>query len=44
VPHNITELISSKHPERAERVLAAVMDMMKLDIKKLEAAYAGKKK
>jgi predicted 3-demethylubiquinone-9 3-methyltransferase (glyoxalase superfamily) len=44
VPENIMELISSKHPERAERVLAAVMQMMKLDIKKLEAAYAGKKK
>jgi len=42
VPENIMELISSKHPERAERVMAAVMQMMKLDIKKLEAAYAGK--
>jgi predicted 3-demethylubiquinone-9 3-methyltransferase (glyoxalase superfamily) len=44
VPENIMELISSKHPERAERVMAAVMQMMKLDIKKLKAAYAGKAK
>lgn len=41
VPENIMELISTKHPEKAERVMAAVMDMMKLDIKKLKAAYAG---
>jgi hypothetical protein len=38
------DLLSSKHPERADRVMAAVMDMVKLDIKKLEAAYAGKTK
>jgi len=44
VPENIMELISSKHPEKADRVMAAVMDMMKLDIKKLKAAYAGKTK
>ena len=33
VPENIMELISSKHPEKAERVMSAVMNMMKLDIK-----------
>jgi hypothetical protein len=38
------ELISSKHPEKAERIMAAVMQMMKLDIKKLKAAYAGRTK
>ena len=44
VPKNISKLISSKHPERANRVLAAVMKMMKLDIKTMEKAYAAKKK
>src|SRR5690348_11890355 len=44
VPKNISKLISSKHPERANRVMAAVMNMMKLDIKTLEKAYAGKTK
>ena len=44
VPDNIMDLISSKHPEKAERVMAAVMNMVKLDIKKLKAAYAGKLK
>ncbi len=42
VPKNISKLISSKHPQRANRVMAPVMKMMKLDIKKMEAAYAGK--
>ena len=44
VPENIMELISAKHPEKAERVMAAIMTMVKLDIKKLKAAYAGKTK
>ena len=44
VPENIMELISTKYPEKAERVMAAVMNMVKLDIKKLKAAYAGEKK
>ena len=44
VPENIMDMLSSKHPERAERVMAAVMDMVKLDIKKMKAAYAVKPK
>ena len=38
------KMLDSKHPEKVERVMAAVMNMVKLDIKKLKAAYAGKKK
>jgi predicted 3-demethylubiquinone-9 3-methyltransferase (glyoxalase superfamily) len=44
IPEHLMDLLSSKHPERADRVMAAVMDMVKLDIKKMEAAYAGKTK
>jgi predicted 3-demethylubiquinone-9 3-methyltransferase (glyoxalase superfamily) len=44
VPDNIMKLISSKHPKKAERVMTAVMNMVKLDVKKLKAAYAGKRK
>ena len=44
VPENIMEMLNSKHPEKVERVMAAVMNMVKLDIKKLKAAYEGKKK
>src|SRR6185437_1251281 len=42
VPKNISALISTKNPERANRVMTAVMNMVKLDIKTLEKAYAGK--
>ena len=45
VPEGLMEkMLSSKDPERVDRVMAAVMQMMKLDIKKLKAAYAGKTK
>jgi predicted 3-demethylubiquinone-9 3-methyltransferase (glyoxalase superfamily) len=44
VPENIGELISSKDPARSDRVMKAVMEMVKLDIKKLKAVYAGKTK
>jgi predicted 3-demethylubiquinone-9 3-methyltransferase (glyoxalase superfamily) len=42
VPENIADLISSKDPEKSDRVMQAVMQMVKLDIKKLKAA-AGRK-
>jgi len=42
IPENLMSLLNSKHPERVQRVMAAVMSMVKLDIKKLNAAYAGK--
>ena len=44
IPDGLMEMLDSKDPERVERVMAAIMDMVKLDIKKLKAAYAGKKK
>jgi len=43
VPENIMEILNSKDLEKVERVMAAVMTMVKLDIKKLKVAYAGKK-
>src|SRR5512146_1793101 len=36
VPANIGELLSDKDPERAQRVMQAVLQMVKLDIKKLQ--------
>jgi predicted 3-demethylubiquinone-9 3-methyltransferase (glyoxalase superfamily) len=44
IPENLMDMLDSKHPERVERVMAAVMEMVKLDIKKLKDAYAGKTK
>jgi predicted 3-demethylubiquinone-9 3-methyltransferase (glyoxalase superfamily) len=45
VPENLLEkMLASKDPEKVDRVMAAVMTMVKLDIKKLKAAYAGKVK
>ena len=45
VPVGLMEkMLDRKDPEKVDRVMAAVMDMVKLDIKKLKAAYAGKKK
>ena len=45
VPEGLMEkMLASKDPECVNRVMAAVLQMMKLDIKKLKAAYAGKTK
>jgi len=45
VPEGLMEiLLANKDAERVDRVMAAVMQMTRLDIKKLKAAYAGKKK
>ncbi|WP_309091214.1 VOC family protein [Phenylobacterium sp.] len=41
VPTRLTELISGPDKEKAGRVAAAMMQMVKLDIAKLEAAAAG---
>jgi predicted 3-demethylubiquinone-9 3-methyltransferase (glyoxalase superfamily) len=35
------KLLQSKDPEKSKRVMAALMQMKKLDIAKLEAAYNG---
>jgi predicted 3-demethylubiquinone-9 3-methyltransferase (glyoxalase superfamily) len=41
VPANFPKLINAKYPERSERVMKAVMGMVKLDIAVLQRAYAG---
>jgi predicted 3-demethylubiquinone-9 3-methyltransferase (glyoxalase superfamily) len=41
VPENIQQLLSSEHPEKANRVLQAIMGMVKLDKAALERAYNG---
>ena len=42
VPSSIEEWISEENPERKNRVLKAVWQMQKLDLKTLEKAYRGK--
>jgi predicted 3-demethylubiquinone-9 3-methyltransferase (glyoxalase superfamily) len=42
VPKDIIKLISSKDPAKVDRVMQAVMDSVKLDIKKIKAAAKGK--
>ena len=34
-------MISDPNPKKADRAMKAMMDMVKLDIEKLEVAYAG---
>lgn len=41
VPRVLPELLKDKDPEKADRVMAAVMKMTKLDIAELKAAYEG---
>lgn len=41
VPRQLAQLMSSSDPGQANRVAAAMMQMVKLDIAKLEAAAAG---
>jgi predicted 3-demethylubiquinone-9 3-methyltransferase (glyoxalase superfamily) len=40
-PDILIELIQDKDPVKAQRVMAAMMKMVKIDIAKLKAAYAG---
>src|ERR1044071_1130859 len=42
VPKDIIKLISDKDPAKVDRVMHAVMDSVKFDIKKLKAAAKGK--
>ncbi len=44
VPKAIGKWISDRDPARTQRVMEQVVKMMKLDIKKLKHAYAGKTK
>ncbi len=42
IPTVLTGLIGHKDPEKAERAIAAMMKMRKLDIAKLKAAHKGR--
>jgi predicted 3-demethylubiquinone-9 3-methyltransferase (glyoxalase superfamily) len=42
VPTILGELMSDKDPVKSQRVMEAMLKMVKLDINKLKAAYAGK--
>jgi len=44
VPTIISELFASKDPAKSHRAMEAMLKMVKLDIKKLKDAYAGKTK
>ncbi len=41
VPIALQEMMSNNDPEKSSRVMAAMMQMFKIDIKKLEQAYNG---
>jgi predicted 3-demethylubiquinone-9 3-methyltransferase (glyoxalase superfamily) len=41
-PIVLIEMLNDKDAKKAERVMKAMMQMQKIDIKKLNAAYAGK--
>ena len=41
-PKAIAKMITDKDPAKVSRVMQALMPMVKLDLAKLEAAYAGK--
>lgn len=41
VPTRLPELLADPDPEKAQRVFAALLTMVKLDIAELERAYAG---
>lgn len=42
VPAILPKLIQAKYPDRSERVMKAIMGMVKLDIAALKHAYAGR--
>src|SRR5882724_11287292 len=42
VPTALAKLMSDKDPEKAERVMNAMLQMQKIEIPKLKAAYGGK--
>jgi predicted 3-demethylubiquinone-9 3-methyltransferase (glyoxalase superfamily) len=37
----LIEMLHDKDPKKSERVMNAMMQMQKIDISKLKAAYAG---
>jgi predicted 3-demethylubiquinone-9 3-methyltransferase (glyoxalase superfamily) len=42
VPRALINMLQDKDPNKSERVMKAMLQMQKLDIKTLEDAYAGK--
>jgi predicted 3-demethylubiquinone-9 3-methyltransferase (glyoxalase superfamily) len=42
VPSRLADMMQDADPERSSRVMAALMQMVKLDLPQLEAAYAGR--
>jgi predicted 3-demethylubiquinone-9 3-methyltransferase (glyoxalase superfamily) len=42
VPEGLEKLLGDADPAKANRVMQAIMGMVKLDVAKLEAAYAGR--
>jgi len=42
VPTVLIEMLQGKDPQKAERVMKAMLQMQKIDINELKAAYAGK--
>lgn len=42
VPTRLPELMTDKDPQKSERVMSALLNMKKLDVKQLEDAYAGR--
>ena len=42
VPTVLVEMLQDKDPEKSQRVMKAMMEMVKIDIKKLKEAYDGK--
>jgi predicted 3-demethylubiquinone-9 3-methyltransferase (glyoxalase superfamily) len=42
VPEGLTELLAGKDPRKSERVMREVMKMVKLDIRRLKRAAAGR--
>jgi predicted 3-demethylubiquinone-9 3-methyltransferase (glyoxalase superfamily) len=41
-PTSLIDMLHDNNPEKSERVMKTMLQMQKIDIKKLKAAYAGK--
>lgn len=41
VPANLTEMVNDSNPEKSERMMKALLQMKKIDIKTLNQAYIG---
>lgn len=41
IPENLTEMVNDSNPEKSERMMKALLQMKKIEIKTLEQAYQG---